>query len=165
MLCVCEHFPDSPPTPSYLLTSSPPHQDTPPPRAPTCCSVPLRSSSSSSGGGVETSRCFPPPSPSTAPFLSHNFEGTAHHQTWVLRVSVRRCSWPLWSASAPRVRTRLAGSRSGSFSTPKRSANLRANTPGSASETTHASAPEATRGRPASMVMIPTFNTPSNVGN
>uniref|UniRef100_A0A671TXQ3 Transmembrane protein 106B n=2 Tax=Sparus aurata TaxID=8175 RepID=A0A671TXQ3_SPAAU len=39
----------------------------------------------------------------------------------------------------------------GSFSTPKRSANLRANTPGSASETTHASAPEATRGRPASM--------------
>lgn len=77
--------------------------------------------------------------------------------TWVLWVSVRRCSWPPWSLSARLGRTRPGESRSGSFLTPKRPANRRANTEGSASATTHVSAPRATKERPASMVKLQTF--------
>lgn len=76
MFCVCEHFPDSPHT-QCLLTSSPHSRTLPRPgtdllQRPT---VPQLCSSSSSGGGVETSRCFPPPSPSTAPSSHRSLRG------------------------------------------------------------------------------------------
>uniref|UniRef100_A0A4W6CPU1 Schwann cell-specific EGF-like repeat autocrine factor n=1 Tax=Lates calcarifer TaxID=8187 RepID=A0A4W6CPU1_LATCA len=73
-----------------------------------------------------------------------------HSQPWDLWVSARRfCFSPPWSLSSafvPRDPTRPEESRSGSFSTPKRSAIRRANTQESASATTHASAPGAIEG-------------------
>lgn len=84
-----------------------------------------------------------------------------HLQTCVSWVSVLRCCSPpcwLWSVFAPDSRTRPAESRSGSSLTPKRGATRRVHTRGSASATTHASAPEATKERPASMVMLPHLN-------
>lgn len=56
--------------------------------------------------------------------------------------------------SAPEARTRPGASQSASFLTSKRSASRRANTPESASATTHATAPGAMKERPADMPTV-----------
>lgn len=124
-------------------------------------SVSLRAAAQTTRRSLGARKRLSPPAPPVV-YLCHSLspdesEKKKHHRTWLSCVSVHRCCycppWWLLSASAPRVRTRPGGSRSGSFLTPKRSASRRANTEGSASATTRASAPGATRERPASMVM------------